>query len=400
MSKNTSTASATPIHYFFPTNVHLQWDGLEQAAKYIQTTNARILLIHVQNKYTNHEHLNALKENLTKHIKHVIFHDETKEKAKLEDLNSLAYFAKECRANFIIGYGDRESLNAARTTALLCTNYIFAEDLFAKAELADDINEKNKKLPLPCMTIPTGPQMGEEVLPNLCVHNTQEKISYYSYASYSFPQSTLIDPCLSQDLSPLSLARITMATLAIAIESIVSRHTNDIITAYGTRAVELITQNIAIALQDVTDKTSIQNLCMASLFAGMAYSNSGLGLNYALGSSIHDLTGCDFYTAINIMLPYVMEYNLTNKAEIYIPLTRIMGHDTKGLTVIEAAIQAIETIRKLYIHLKMPRRLSEINIEKADLLKIAEQTIEMKISRNNPREISQENLESILQSAH
>ena len=67
---------------------------------------------------------------------------------------------------------------------------------------------------------------------------------------------------------------------------------------------------------------------------------------------------CQFY------YPYIMEYNLTTSANKYVMIARALDEDTSDISVIEAAIKAVEGIRKIYIELKIPPRLSEYEVKK------------------------------------
>jgi alcohol dehydrogenase class IV len=79
----------------------------------------------------------------------------------------------------------------------------------------------------------------------------------------------------------------------------------------------------------------------------------------------------DFMMAMAILLPHVMEYNLTTSAGKYVQIARALEEDIHDITVIEAAIKAVEGVRKLYLDLKVPQRLSDFEVDKALLPEIA-----------------------------
>ncbi|MBI3396778.1 MAG: iron-containing alcohol dehydrogenase, partial [Spirochaetia bacterium] len=128
--------------------------------------------------------------------------------------------------------------------------------------------------------------------------------------------------------------------------------------------------------------------------------NSRLGLCYSLALAASLDTSLDFYTAMNILLPHIMEYNLTTSAGKYVQIARALDEDIKDITVIEAAIKAVEGVRKLYMELKVPQRLSDFEVSKAELPSIAEKAMQIPLTRNTPRELDRNEIETILIAAY
>ena len=104
--------------------------------------------------------------------------------------------------------------------------------------------------------------------------------------------------------------------------------------------------------------------------------------------------------AIAILLPHIMEYNLTTSAGTYVQIAKALEEDITDITVIEAAIKAVEGVRKVYLELKVPQRLSEFEISKSKLPEIAEQAYNMPLTRNTPRDMDKNEIETILIAAY
>ncbi|HMW59631.1 MAG TPA: iron-containing alcohol dehydrogenase, partial [Leptospiraceae bacterium] len=112
------------------------------------------------------------------------------------------------------------------------------------------------------------------------------------------------------------------------------------------------------------------------------------------------LTGLEFHLAMALLLPHVMEYNLTTSAGRYVQIARALDEDIKDITVIEAAIKAVEGVRKTYLELKIPQRLSEFEIAKEDLPEIAELAFRIPMVKNSPRDLDKNEIETILIAAY
>ena len=166
------------------------------------------------------------------------------------------------------------------------------------------------------------------------------------------------------------------------------------------RSIELITRNLVHLINEPGNHAARMNVCMASVLCGMAHSNSMLGLSFSIATATHNLTGLNFFTAMGILLPHIMEYNLTTSAGKYVQIARALDEDIKDITVIEAAIKAVEGVRKIFMELKVPQRLSEFEIDKASLPDIAEQAFMIPYARNTPRELDRNEIETILIAAY
>jgi alcohol dehydrogenase len=95
-----------------------------------------------------------------------------------------------------------------------------------------------------------------------------------------------------------------------------------------------------------------------------------------------------------------MDFNLSVSAAKYVHIARALDEDIKDITVIEAAIKAVEGVRKIYSELKIPQRLSDFEIRKGDLPAIAAQAFSIPFIKNSVRDLDRNELETILISAY
>jgi len=77
-----------------------------------------------------------------------------------------------------------------------------------------------------------------------------------------------------------------------------------------------------------------------------------------------------------------------------------MDEDVKDITVIEAAIKAVEGVRKIEIEVEIPQRLSQFDIPKNELSKIADLTMQYPFIENAPRPLTKNEIETILIAAY
>ena len=377
------------VHYQFPTRVFAERDSTHKIGTLVRDIGVRILLLTVRSELSNPDELAVIKTSLEKHTSGCIVYDDIDGTPTAEDLDTAAHFVKQCKADVIMAYGLRESFHAAKAIALLATNEVFATDL-PQATLP------LKRPPLPVVCVPTGPSMGEESTPMFSVYNPDQRNTFTAQDARLFPALIFVDPNISLSLTSNEITRGGVAVMSAAVETMLSKKANDITTAVALRSLELITKNLVSLVTDLNNHSARMNVAMASLLCGMAHSNSLLGLCYSIATATFNLTGLDFYMAMSILLPHVMEYNLTTSAGKYVQIARALDEDITDITVIEAAIKAVEGVRKVYLELKVPQRLSDFEIKKTDLPMIAEAAYKMPLTRNTPREMDRNEIETVL----
>lgn len=200
-------------------------------------------------------------------------------------------------------------------------------------------------------------------------------------------------------MSSTETAKTGIAILSAAVDSILSKYANEITSSTALRAIELISKNIVPAIREPRNLGPKNSIYAASLLAGIAQSTSSLGLCYALSLAVTTVTSLDIFQAMSILLPHVMEYNLTSSAGKYVMIARALDEDVSNISVIEAAIKAVEGIRKIYLELRIPQRLSEYEVKKIDLPGIATLAATYPFLDCLPRELPKNEIETILVAA-
>jgi alcohol dehydrogenase len=380
-------------HYQFPPKVFFERNSASKIGSFIKDVGSRVLLVNVSHEASNPEYLMTVKNSIDSATSGCILYDDFPEEIGYSDLDTAVHFARQSQADVIVGFGGRESFRAARNIAMLCKNEIFSADIH-------NTTFPLKKPPLPVITVPIAPTMGEEASPTALIYDKSANRIFCGTDPRLFPAMIFMDPSLTVHLSDTEMAQSGIAIMAASIEAILSRNSNEVTNAVALKSLELVAHNIVTLLNESGNITARSNVSMSSLFAGMAHSNSGLGLCYSISTAVSNLTELDFNTAMGIMLPHVMDFNLTVAAAKYVNIARALDEDIKDITVIEAAIKAVEGVRKIYSELKIPQRLSDFEIRKGDLPSIAAQAFSIPFIKNSVRDLDRNELETILISAY
>ena len=381
------------VHYHFPSRLFFEMDSTHKIGSMVRDLGKRVLIVTVREENTNPDQLAVIKTSLEKYTSGCIIYDDFSPNPIHEEIDTAAHFTKQCNADIIMAYGARNSLSAAKAIALLARNEIFANDL-------RNSSFPLKKKALPLVTVPTYPAMGEECTPSFYIHEPETKTNFYAQDPNLYPELIFLDPNITLGISSNEMANYGAAALSACIEAILSKKANEISNSIALRGIELIARNLMSLVNEPNNHAARMGVFMSSVFAGMAHSNSRLGLTYSIASAAVNLTNLDFYRVNSILLPHIMEYNLTTSAGKYVQIARALEEDIADITVIEAAIKAVEGVRKLFMELKLPQRLSDFEIEKSELPAIADQAYNIPMTRNTPREMDKNEIETILIAAY
>ena len=284
------------------------------------------------------------------------------------------YQALGCDA--IVAVGGGSVIDTAKATNILVSEN--AEDLrpFAGAH-------KLTRPLKPLIIIPTTAGTGSEVTSVAVIsdNTSHTKVSFLSH--YLLPNIALLDPRMTQSLPPKITVMTAMDALTHAIEAYLGLAKNPMSDAYAVSAIRLIADNLLAVLDTPTDSEKRLALAQASTMAGIAFSNSMVGLVHSLGHATGAVCGLPHGQCMSIYLPFVLEFNQQKIAqpigELLLPLA---GTDIYAKTPeSQRADKVIETIQQLKetLHAKtgLARTLSETGkVTTADFDTIANKALD------------------------
>ncbi|WP_312331466.1 iron-containing alcohol dehydrogenase [Acinetobacter variabilis] len=258
----------------------------------------------------------------------------------------------------------------------------------------------------PFFVIPTTSGTGSEVTMVAVVSDTEKNVKMPFASYYLMPHAAILDPRMTQTLPPHLTAMTAMDAMTHAVEAYTCMAANPISDAYATAAVKKVSANLFNVLDNPTDAQGRLELAQASTMAGIAFSNSMVGLVHSLGHALGAVAHLPHGLCMNLFLPYVLEYNKEVNgdkiAELLLPLA---GADIYAQTPAhlraDKTIATILTMRdRIYSLTKLPRTLSETGkISESQLDEVAEKALNDGSIIYNPKEASFEDLKSILKKA-
>lgn len=263
------------------------------------------------------------------------------------------------------------------------------------------------KRPLkPFIVIPTTAGTGSEVTDVAVIADTEKEVKLPFASGFMLPDAAVIDPRMTLTLPPQVTAATAMDAMTHSVEAFTCLAKNPLSDAYAAAAIRKISTNLLKVMEKPDDGERRLELAQASTMAGIAFSNSMVGLVHALGHSLGAACHLPHGLCMSVFLPYVLEYNLEQIRE---PLSELLLHlagpEIYAMTPkSQRAEESIATIRKLrddlHRHCQLPRTLQETGkVEKSQLDRIAQMAIDDGAIMFNPKETSLEDARAVLEKA-
>jgi alcohol dehydrogenase class IV len=196
------------------------------------------------------------------------------------------------------------------------------------------------------------------------------------------------DPLLTVTCPPLVTASTGLDALTHAIESHISVRATALSEVLALSAIRKIGQSLRAVFKNPDDLAARALMHVASLEAGMAFSNSSVALVHGMARPV----GAYFHAAHGIsnavLLPHVMAWSIPGAPGRFAEIGRALGVDTTGLSETQAAERAVAEVRALCRDLGIPG-LTGLGIEPAKLRAVAatmaKDALDSGSPGNNPR---------------
>lgn len=252
--------------------------------------------------------------------------------------------------------------------------------------------------PLVCVNTTAG--TASEVTRHCVITNTEKKVKFVIVSWRNTPLVSINDPELMVG-KPAGLTAATgMDALTHAVESYVSLGANPVTDSMAIQAIKLISTNLRQAVAYGQNIEARENMAHASLLAGMAFNNAGLGYVHAMAHQLGGLYDIPHGVANAVLLPHVEEYNIISNPQKFADIAEFMGENIDGLSVREAANKAIEAIRQLSEDVNIPSSMRELGVKEEDFELMAELALQDGNAISNPIQGRKEDIINIFKAAY
>ena len=298
------------------------------------------------------------------------------------------------QCDLVVALGGGSAIDAAKAIAILATNSGKITDYEGR-----NIRIPNQRAML--VAIGTTAGTGSEVTRAAVITDIKRNVKMVIKDEMVRPDLAVCDPLLTLSMPPSVTAATGMDALAHAIEGSVSREAQPMSEIFGIAAIRLISRSLPRAWANGQDLDARGDMMLAELLAGFAFgisaTCSGHGLARPFGAHFHVPHGmCNA-----IFLPIFMEFTMPACPDKFAQMAEAMGENTAGMTVWEAGMKAVASVRRLQKIIRVPT-LGDYKIDVQEYRKAIPQMVKDGIAsgshRLNPRIPSEQELTTLYES--
>jgi alcohol dehydrogenase class IV len=300
--------------------------------------------------------------------------------------------ARDEHCDLVIGFGGGSVMDTGKAIAVLLTN---GGDPLDYLEVIGK-GQPLRKESVPYMAIPTTAGTGSEVTRNAVLGSPEQRAKVSMRSPFMLPQVALVDPELTYDLPPQLTATTGMDALTQLIEAFVSTKANPMTDAICREGMLRAGRSLRRAYENGGDERAREDMCIASIFGGMALANAGLGAVHGLSSPLGGIFDAPHGALCAALLPHVMEVNgrmirgPTGRGAVSAP-TEIVGRFEEVAKIVG---DTGELVRALKIS-----PLRKYGVKREDFPEIIEKAKTSNSMKGNPLVLRDEELREILERA-
>ncbi|MDX9847195.1 MAG: alcohol dehydrogenase-like regulatory protein ErcA [Tenuifilaceae bacterium] len=268
--------------------------------------------------------LAELQENLFRNgIEHTLYSSISPNPRDFEVMEG-ADFYRASGCNMIIALGGGSVMDCAKGIGIVSTNHKHIDRFEGVDKIA------NPMPPLIC--IPTTAGTAADLSQFAIINRYEHKYKMAIISKATVPDVSLIDPVVLTTMDSFLTACTGMDALAHAFEAYVSNASSAFTDLYALEAIDLLTANLLASIQNPTDIQLRGRVMLASIYAGLAFSNASLGCVHSLAHSLGGYLDLPHGECNAILLPHVVDYYFDVAQDKYITIAHKLGVDASGLT--------------------------------------------------------------------
>lgn len=296
-------------------------------------------------------------------------------------------------ADFIIAVGGGSVIDTAKAVAIVKNNPEFSD-----IRSLEGVAPTHSKC-VPIIALPTTCGTAAEVTINYVITDEENNRKMVCVDPKDIPLVAIVDAELMASMPPKLIASTGMDALTHAIEGYITKGAHTISDMFEIKSIELIAKHLRGAVAD-RNMIDMDGMSIAQYVAGMGFSNVGLGIVHSMAHPLGAVFDIPHGVANALLLPIVMEFNMSACIDKYGDIARAMGVDTTGMSKEDAAKAAVEAVRQLSKDISIPQTLREIEIKKEDLPRLAKDALADVCTGGNPKDVVLEDILKLYEIAY
>jgi phosphonate metabolism-associated iron-containing alcohol dehydrogenase len=302
--------------YYLPTQIRFGANSLKSASEYIGKNKCLLLTTDGSIKRGLLDRTSFLKDNIVHIETNVPSHPDITSICGLYDR------AQDVDFDIILAIGGGSVLDAAKCLSVRSGT----SELSGSAFLTGMITKKENNLPYsvtPVVAVPTTSGTSSEITPWATVWDKKEQKKHSLFLKDLFCRVAIYDPELTIGLPRETTISSALDALSHALESIWNRNASEITVINAVAASKLVLEYLPMLNKDLNNIEFRSKIMLASMFAGLSFSNTQTAVAHAISYYITLKKGVEHGIACSFTLPMLIDnivgkYDFVDKAIINI----------------------------------------------------------------------------------
>lgn len=299
------------------------------------------------------------------------------------------FTAHDC--NMIVAVGGGSPIDCAKGIGIVSSN---------KHNILDYEGVDKVTTPIPpLICVPTTGGTSADVSQFAIIADQREKVKIAIISKAVVPDLALIDPETLTSMNPYLTACTGMDALTHAIEAFVSNAHSPMTDIHALEAIRLLSRHLIPSVLNPDNLEMRSKVMLASLQAGLAFSNAILGATHAMAHSLGGYLDLAHGECNAILIDHVVAYNLSAVPERFDAITEALGLDLRGLVSTERQAALLNKIRQIKQSVGIDRHLAELGVSRTDLAQLSRHAVADACLITNPRTAKVGDIKAIYEEA-
>ncbi len=299
------------------------------------------------------------------------------------------YAAEKCDA--IVAVGGGSPMDCAKAIGIVSSNRGDILDY----EGVDRISE-----PLPPMIfIPSTAGTSADISQFAIISNTADLVKIAIISKSIIPDIALVDPEITITMDPYLTACTGMDAMVHAVEAFVSKAGSKMTDIHALEAMRLLGENLPLVLGEPDDENIRENIMLASMEAGLAFSNAVLGAVHAMAHSLGGFLDLPHGECNSLLLEHVINFNYDAVPEKFKIIADTLGVPVKGKSDTRIKTDLFHHIRRFRNDLGIAKSLGLVDVKQSDIPHLAVKALNDACLLTNPKKADKRDIETIYEEA-
>ena len=265
---------------------------------------------------------------------------------------------KKEKCDSIVSLGGGSSHDCAKGIGLVASNGGKIQDF-------EGVDKSENEM-VPLVSVNTTAGTASEMTRFCIITDSKRKVKMAIVDWRVTPSVSINDPELMVGMPSSLTAATGMDALTHSIEAYVSTAANPLTDSAALMSIKLIAEYLPMAVANGTNMVARDKMAYAQFLGGMAFNNASLGYVHAMAHQLGGFYNLPHGVCNAILLPVVSEFNIIGNTERFKDIAVAMGVNIDGLSIVEAAKEAINAIKVLSVSIGIPTGLAELGVKEED----------------------------------